>query len=92
MASERLSRLQRRILQAVYDAEARSGWSVMPSYFEIRQELGGNKGNISVSVRNLEAKGLLQVYRTSGGQASSIWLTPEGKNRVLRLYKVLNKE
>ena len=30
---------------------------------------------MSVSLRNLEAKGLMTVYRTRGGQASSLWLT-----------------
>lgn len=92
MAAERLSGLQRRMLQWVYEVEARSGWHMSPSYFDLRQALGGNKGNMSVSLRNLEAKGLIQVYRTRGGQASSLWLTKEGKNRVSKLNKVLIKD
>ena len=91
MAAERLSRLQRRLLAWIYEAEARSGWYISPSCFDLRRALGGNKGNMSVSVRNLEAKGLIKVYRTSGGQASSVWLTTEGKNRVEKLKKVLIK-
>jgi DNA-binding MarR family transcriptional regulator len=91
MAAERLSRLQRRMLQWVYEVEASSGWHMSPSYFDLRRALGGNKGNMSVSLHNLEAKGLIQVYRTSGGQASSVWLTKEGKNRVSKLKKVLIK-
>jgi hypothetical protein len=79
------------MLQWVYEVEARSGWHMSPSYFELRQALGGNKGNMSVSLRHLEAKGLIQVYRTSGGQASSLWLTKEGKNRVSKFNKVLIK-
>ncbi len=82
MVAERLSQLQRRILRYVYDAEARSGWSVSPSHLDLRRALGGNKGNVSTSLRNLEAKGLVVVYRTRGGQAESVWLTPEGKNKV----------
>lgn len=91
MAAERLSGLQRRMLQWVYEAEASSGWHTSASYFDLRRALGGNKGNMSVSVRNLEAKGLIKVYRTQGGQASSVWLTKEGKNRVENLKKVLIK-
>ena len=92
MAAERLSGLQRRMLQWVYEVEASSGWHMSPSYFDLRRALGGNKGNMSVSLRNLEAKGLIQVYRTSGGQASSVWLTKEGKNRASQLKKVLIKD
>jgi DNA-binding MarR family transcriptional regulator len=91
MAAKRLSGLQRRVLEWVYEAEARSGWHISPGYFELRQALGGNKGNMSVSLRNLEAKGLITVYRTRGGQAASLWLTKEGKNRVENLKKVLIK-
>jgi DNA-binding MarR family transcriptional regulator len=75
------------MLEWVYEAEASSGWHTSPGYFELRQALGGNKGNMSVSLRNLEAKGLITVYRTRGGQASSLWLTKEGKNRVENLAR-----
>ena len=92
MAAERLSGLQRRMLAWVYEAEARSGGHISSRYFDLRQALGGNKGNLSVSVRNLEAKGLLKVYRTRGGQASSVWLTKEGKKRVENMKKVLIKD
>ena len=92
MAVKRLSGLQRRMLEWMYEAEASSGWHTSPSYYELRQALGGNKGNMSVSLRNLEAKGLITVYHTRGGQASSLWLTKEGKNRVENLKKVLIKD
>ena len=81
MAAQRLSRLQRRILCYVYEAEASSDWHTWPSHVEVVRALGGNKGTLSVSIRNLEAKGLLKVYRTRGGYADSLWLTPEGRNR-----------
>ena len=92
MAAERLSGLQRRMLEWIYEAEASRGWHISPSYFDLRQALGGNKGNMSVSVRNLEAKGLIKIYRTKGGQVSSVWLTKEGKNRAENLKKVLIKD
>ena len=92
MATERLSGLQRRLLQTIYDIEAQGQGLVSISHTQLRQVLGGNKGNFSVSLRNLEAKGLVQVYRTSGGKAESVWLTPEGENRVAQLHEVLIKE
>ena len=92
MAAERLSQLQRRMLQWVYETESSRDWLYQPGYYELRQALGGNKGNMSVSLRNLEAKGLIKVYRTSGGQASTVWLTEEGKNRASNLKKVLIKD
>ena len=82
MAAERLSRLQRRMLQWVYEAEAGSGWRIRPGYYELRRAVGGNKGNMSMSVRNLETKGLVPVERTSGGQTSTVWLTEAGKNQA----------
>ena len=92
MAAQRLSRLQSRVLQWVYEAEASRDWLYRPGYDELRRALGGNKGNMSVSLRNLEAKGLINVYRTSGGQACTVWLTEAGKNRVDKLKKVLIKD
>ena len=92
MAAERLSQLQRRMLQWLYEVEASYSWHYRAGYDELRQALGGNKGNMSVSLRNLEAKGLISVYRTSGGWASNVWLTEAGKNRACKLKKVLIKD
>lgn len=92
MTATRLSRLQRRILQALYEAEASRQWTTSPSHFELRQAVGGNKGNFSVSLRNLESKGLITVYRSRGGQADSVWLTKEGKKRASNLVEVLIKD
>jgi DNA-binding MarR family transcriptional regulator len=47
--------------------------------------LGHDKGNLSHSLRNLEAKGLVRLTRTPGGQAQAIDLTPEGRQRVAQL-------
>jgi DNA-binding MarR family transcriptional regulator len=82
MAAERLSRLQRRILQYVYVVEARSRGMIAASHVELVQAVGGNKGNVSISLRNLEAKGLVVVARTRGGKAEAVALTREGKNRM----------
>ncbi len=92
MTTTRLSQLQRRILQTIYESEASRQWTTSPSHYEVRQAVGGNKGNFSVSIRNLEAKGLITVYRSRGGQADSVWLTKEGKKRASNLTEVLIKE
>jgi DNA-binding MarR family transcriptional regulator len=70
------------MLRYVYEAEARSGWSVSASHSDLVRALGSNRGNISVSLRNLEAKGLVHVSRTRGGKAESVWLTPAGKKQA----------
>jgi DNA-binding MarR family transcriptional regulator len=82
MAAERLSRLQRRILAYVYAVEARSRGMISASHVELMQAVGGHKGNVSISLRNLEAKGLVVVSRTHGGKAEAVALTREGKNRT----------
>jgi hypothetical protein len=41
--------------------------------------LSGDKGNISQSLRTLEARGLLVIGRSPGGQAQSVRLTTEGQ-------------
>jgi DNA-binding MarR family transcriptional regulator len=92
MSASRLSQLQRRILQTIYEAEASRQWTTSPSHYEVRQAVGGNQGNFSVSLRNLEAKGLITVYRNRGGQADSVWLTKAGKKRASNLAEVLIKE
>ena len=92
MAAQRLSQLQRRMLQWLYEVEASHSWRYRAGYDELGQAVGGNKGNRSVSLRNLEAKGLIRVSRTSGGWASTVWLTEAGKNRASRFTKVLIKE
>lgn len=92
MAVERLSRLQRRILCTIYEAEASSGWRISPSHLDLKRAVGGNKGTFSLSLQNLEAKGLIEVYRTSGGRAESVWLTSEGKTRVSIFNEVWIKE
>jgi predicted MarR family transcription regulator len=43
---------------------------------------GVDKGNISTSLKGLEAKGLVTITRTPGGRAEAVDLTPEGRNRV----------
>jgi DNA-binding MarR family transcriptional regulator len=49
---------------------------------DLVQALGHDKGNLSHSLRNLEAKGLVTIARTPGGRAQAVDLTAEGRKRV----------
>jgi DNA-binding MarR family transcriptional regulator len=44
--------------------------------------LGGDKGNISHSLRTLEARGWLVLGRTRGGRAEALYLTPVGLEKA----------
>jgi DNA-binding MarR family transcriptional regulator len=46
---------------------------------------GVDQGNVSTSLKGLEAKGLVRVARTPGGKAEAVALTAEGRNRVAAL-------
>jgi DNA-binding MarR family transcriptional regulator len=46
---------------------------------------GFDKGNVSTSLKGLEAKRLVTITRTPGGRAEAVELTREGRNRVAAL-------
>jgi DNA-binding MarR family transcriptional regulator len=52
---------------------------------ELVQALAHDKGNLSRSLHNLAAKGLVTIARTPGGKAEAVDLTTEVRNRVARL-------
>ena len=52
----------------------------MLGHYELVQALGRDKSNVSHSLRTLEARGLIVINRTSGGQANTVHLTSEGRN------------
>ena len=54
-------------------------------HVDLVKALGGDKGNISHSLHTLEARGLIRIGRTSGGQASYVDLTSEGRNLALQV-------
>jgi DNA-binding MarR family transcriptional regulator len=49
--------------------------------------LGFDKGNVSTSLKGLEAKGLVTITRTPGGRAEAVDLTAEGRKRVAALTR-----
>jgi hypothetical protein len=58
--------------------EARTRGTMAASHQDLVRALGGDKGNLSHSLANLAAKGLIRIARTPGGQAENVTLTTEG--------------
>ena len=80
MASRRLSRLQRQILTRLMAEYRRTQGGTILGHYELVQGLGRDKSNVSHSLRTLEARGLIVIRRTPGGQAHTVNLTSEGRN------------
>jgi DNA-binding MarR family transcriptional regulator len=80
MASRRLSRLQRHILKCLRADYRRTQGGTLLGHDELVQALGRDQSNVSHSLRTLEARGLIVISRTSGGQANTVNLTAEGRN------------
>jgi DNA-binding MarR family transcriptional regulator len=80
MASRRLSRLQRQILKCLMADYRRTQGGTLLGHDELVQALGRDKSNVSHSLRTLEARGLIVISRTPGGQANTVTLTSEGRN------------
>ena len=87
-AAPRLSRLQRRILAWLVADGQRTRGTMRASHEDLVQALmarGHDKGNLSTSLKGLEAKGLVTITRTPGGRAEAVDLTAEGRKRVTAL-------
>jgi DNA-binding MarR family transcriptional regulator len=88
MAPERLSRLQRRILTWLVAEDQRTRGTMAADHQALVRALaalGFDKGNVSTSLKGLEAKGLVTIARTPGGRAEAVDLTPAGRHRVAAL-------
>ena len=87
MATPRLSRLHRRILQWLAADHQRTRGFILSSHGELVHALRGDKGNISRSLRTLEARGGLVIGRSPGGKAPPLTLTPAGHKRAAEVAK-----
>jgi DNA-binding MarR family transcriptional regulator len=88
MAKPRLSRLQRRILAWLVAEDQRTRGTMATDHQALVRALvalGFDKGNVSTSLKGLEAKGLVRLTRTPGGRAEAVDLTAEGRTRVASL-------
>ena len=79
MTPARLSQLQKRILRWLVADHQRTKGIITSSHQELVRALQGDKGNISHSLRTLEARGWIVIGRSSGGKAESLRLTAEGQ-------------
>jgi hypothetical protein len=71
----RLSQLQKRILRWLAADHRRMQGRITSSHQALVRALQGDKGNISHSLRILEARGWLVMSGTSGGKAESLMFT-----------------
>jgi DNA-binding MarR family transcriptional regulator len=88
MASMRLSGLQRRILASLVAEDRRVQGTIAADHEALVRALvalGFDKGNVSTSLKGLEAKGWVRLTRTPGGKAVAVDLTAEGRDRVAPL-------
>jgi DNA-binding MarR family transcriptional regulator len=82
MAPERLSRLQHRILTWLWHQEQRTRGAMAASYPELVQALAHEEADLCHSLATLEAKGLICLRHTTGGEAEALDLTPQGRQRA----------
>jgi DNA-binding MarR family transcriptional regulator len=90
MATQRLSRLQRRILAWLVAEDQRTRGTMAASHEDLVQAMvarGHDQGNLSTSLKGLEAKGLITISRTPGGRAEAVDLTPVGRRLVVNKLK-----
>ena len=87
MASERLSRLQCRILAWLLAEEQRTRGTMAADHRDLVRALGHDQGNLSTSLKGLAAKGLVTIARTPGGKAEAVDLRAEGWKRVAGLAR-----
>ena len=85
ITGERLSKLQKRILCWLDSEERRTNRIVSSSHQQLVQALPNAKGNISHSLRLLEAQGLVNIGRSPGGQAENVRLTSQGCQKASKI-------
>ncbi len=91
-AGERLSMLQKRMLCWLDGEERRTRRTVSSSHQRLVQALPNAKGNISHSLRLLEARGLVHIGRSQGAKRKMSGSPRQGAGRPLKLQEVMIKE
>ena len=82
MATQRMARRHKHILRWWLADHQRTRGVMARSHAELVKALGGDKGNISHSLRTLEAWGWIVLGRTPGGRAEALYLTPAGLKKA----------
>jgi DNA-binding MarR family transcriptional regulator len=92
MVARRLSRLQQQILRWLAADHQRTRGMIVSSHEDLVKGLPADKGNLSRSLRTLEARGWIVIGRSPGGKAQHVTLTPGRVAESLRnRKKVVNK-
>jgi DNA-binding MarR family transcriptional regulator len=89
MATQRVSRFQKQMLRWLLADHHRTRGVLASSHAELVKALRGAKGNISHSLRTLEARGWIVLGRTPGGRSESLYLTPAGLEKASEIYAQL---
>jgi len=82
MAVQRMSRLQTQMLRWLLADYDRTRGVIASSHEALVKALGVDKGNISHSLRTLEARGWIVLGRTPAGRTESLYLTPTGLEKA----------
>ena len=82
MATQRVSRPQKQMLWWLLTDHQRTRGVLASSHEALVKALDSDKGNISHSLRTLEARGWLVLGRTPGGRVESLYLTPAGLEKA----------
>ena len=85
MTTQRVSRLQKQMLRWLLTDHQRTRGVLASSQEELVKALGSDKGNISHSLRTLEARGWIVLGRTPDGRSVSLYLTPAGLEKALEI-------
>lgn len=89
MATRRLSKLQRQILHHMWSQYERTQGGLSTDHLDLVKAIGRDKSNVSHSLHTLEARELIAIGRSSGGQALFLDLTPEGQKLASKLAQKL---
>ena len=89
MAIWRVSRLQQQILRWLAADQQRTRGMIVSSHEDLVKALPADKGNLSRSLRTLEARGWIVLGRSPGGKAQHVTLTSEGAQRASEMTQKL---
>lgn len=89
MVTQRVSRLQKRMLRLLLAEHHRTHGGTAMEHRELVKALAGDKSNISHSLRTLETRGWIVIGRTRGGRAESLDLTPVGLKKASEIWMKL---
>ena len=82
MAAQRVSRLQKQIIEVLMAEYRRTRGGTSLGHFDLVKALVQDKSNINHSLRTLEARGWIRIHRTPGGQANHLHLSREGLEKA----------